>query len=573
MTDERSPSAELDALERRGELARAAALARTWAADAAEPAERARRLVRAADLIFETEGPPAARTLLDAARTAARTAKDGAVEALVLSELARLELSGRDAEALARAEELLDRADRAAGKGRSLPPVVACRVEHYRGLLASRRGQPGPSIAHLRRAYELADGEPSQRARILNSWGLQLEAWGDPDEARRLLERSLELKLELEDQYGAAATYGSLAFLHMRYGAYADARDALARDLEICERLGARDLLPSLHARLAGALVGLGRLAGAEREAQTALELAAGSSSVPTARAIGFAWRELARVRRAQERLAEAEAAARGKSLAAFEALRDPYGGALARLTLAEIELDRHDKGDRQALARGQEALDGARRVFARLGAVHETAEALLLQARIMAARRETAQAVELLRERLLPLIERMARAAPHLRRATLDLLAQADGGAGDERLEVLGGMRRVETLLADRAGVAGRWTVVAMRLATPADAARAARATATEGGILCWHPPDRAVVLFAGDDADARAGALGKRLGRMPIAVAGGEATVLVPWPAPPTASGPAVDAALTALAGPARRKESTAPTRGRGHRTGRGT
>ncbi len=369
------------------------------------------------------------------------------------------------------------------------------------------------------------------------------------EEARRLLERSLELKLELEDQYGAAATYGSLAFLHMRYGAFADARDALARDLEICERLGARDLLPALHARLAGALVGLGRLAGAEREAQTALELAAGSSSVPTARAVGFAWRELARVRRAQERLVEAEEAARGKSLAAFEALRDPYGGALARLTLAEIELDRHEKGDRGALARGQEALDGARHVFARLGAVHETAEALLLQARLMLARRETAPAVELLRERLLPLVERMARAAPHLRRSTLDLLAQADGGAGDERVEVLAGMRRVETLLADRAGVAGPWTAVAVQAATPVHQARTARDAATEGGILCWHPPDRAVVLFAGDDADARAAALAKRLRPLAVAVAAGEATVLAPWPAAPTASGHAVDEALAGL------------------------
>ena len=249
MSDRGDGTDELDALQRAGRLAEAAAKAREAAERTAEPGPKAAALVRAAELLLETEGPPAARPLLDDALSDARAAADRTVEALVLAEIARLELFGRDEEALARAEKLLDDADGLLGgiaaprasrpadsseaRGSFAPAVAgaACRIAHYRGLLASRRGEPATSVAHLRRAYEIADGDPAQRSRILNSWGLQLEAWGDADEARRLLERSLELKLELEDLYGAAATYGALAFLHSRSGAYAETRAAMTRDL------------------------------------------------------------------------------------------------------------------------------------------------------------------------------------------------------------------------------------------------------------------------------------------------------------------------------------------------------
>ena len=555
MNDARDPEAELDALEREGRLEQAAAMARTLAEQTVEDGPRARRLVRAAELLLETQGPPAARPLLDQALALARRARERSAEALALAETARLELFGRDAEALQRAEQLLDRAERAIREPEAVPDV-GCRIEHYRGLLASRRGEPAPSIAHLRRAYAIADGDPAQRSRILNSWGLQLEAWGDPDEARRLLERSLELKLELLDHYGAAATYGSLAFLHARRGAHAEARDALARDLELSERIGARDLLPGLHARLAGALVGLGRPAGAEREALAALELAKDSSSVPAARAAGFAWRELARVRLAQGRLDEAEDAARAKSLGGFEALRDPYGCALARLTVAEVGLARHEAGVPGGLEQAQVALDAARPVLARLGAVQETAEALLSQARLQLARGERDEAARTVAERVLPLVERMARATPHLRRAALEILAAMAPQAADERLEVLAGQRRVETLLADRAGANGVWTVVAVRLGEPADAARTARAVADEGGVLAWRPPDGALAAFAGEDAETRAASLTRRLRGLATAAAAGKASVAAPWPAGPLIGGPAADEAWGALAAPRRRK-----------------
>ncbi|MBI4914650.1 MAG: hypothetical protein HY825_02290 [Acidobacteria bacterium] len=552
MSDERDAATELDALERAGRLAEAASKARELAERAPEPAARALALVRAAELLLETQGPPAARPLLDEALADARRAGDGGAEALALAETARLELFGRDTEALHRAEKLLDEAAARAGlpdPGQGLPAAAACRIAHYRGLLASRRGEPATSVAQLRRAYALADGDPAQRSRILNSWGLQLEAWGDADEARRLLERSLELKLELQDLYGAAATYGALAFLHSRLGAHAEARDALARDLELSERIGALDVLPGLHARLAGALVGLGRIGGAEREARTAIELAETSSSVPATRARWFAWRELARVRLAQGLLDEAREAARERALAGFEALRDPYGSALARLTLAEVELLRGEGDVPGALAAAQEALDGARAVFARLGAVQETAEALLLQARIERARGETDRAAATAEHRVLPLVERLARATPHLRRAALDLLAATRAGAADERLEVLAGLRRVETMLADRAGAPAAWTAVAVAVGTVESAERAARAAAAEGGVLAWFPPRRAVALFAGPDAAARAEAMRGRMPGVATAVVSGEATVRALWPAGPTAEGPAVDEALRGL------------------------
>jgi tetratricopeptide (TPR) repeat protein len=572
MTDEKTAPARVDELERAGALADAAALARRLAEEAAEPAAQANALVRAAELLAQAAGPAQAMPLLRDALAAARRAGRQDLEALALAETARLELYGRDAEALGRAERSLDHAQAALRRFRGQDEAsTRSRLAHYRGLLASRRGEPAQAVRRLREAYEAAVGDPAQQARVLNSWGLQLEPWAEPEEARRLLERSLELKLELGDLWGTAATYGSLAFLHTRCGAYADAREALARDLEIAERIGARDLLPGLHARLAGALLGMGRLAGAEREAQQAIDLTdVPQLSVPAARAAGFAWRELARVRREQGRLVDAEETARDRALGAFERLREPYGAALARLTLAEIGLERHalagrsPEGDATALERAAADLDAARRVFARLGAVHELAECLLLFARLRHAAGDAGRAVETIRDRVLPLVERMARGAPHLRREALDLLARFDPQAADRRVDVLAGSRRVETTLADRAGEPGEWTVVAARVSSAAHGARLAQAAAAEGGILVWFPPARAAALFAGDDAAERAAALRRRLRGLATAAAAGEAVLSAPWPAPPTASGPAVDEALRRLPRPATRPR-TKPRGGR--------
>lgn len=539
-------SAEAEALGRAGKLREAAAAARAAVVAAKRPEARAWRALAAADWVLQAEGAVAARVLVDQAAAAAVEAGDRVAAALARAELARLELFGRDAGALERAEALLDAAARE-GDGSA---AATARVEHYRGLLASRRGEPAASVEALRRAYRASDGDPAERARILNTWGLQLEAWGDPEEARRLLERSLEIKLELEDHWGTAATYGTLAFLHMRQGAHAEARDALARDLEIAERIGSAEVLPNLHVRLAAALLGLGRVAGAEREVLLGLALLGPvPASVPARRAEGFGRRELARVRLAQGRLDEAAAEA-AAARERFEALAEPYGTALARLVEAEIALARRAAGDEGAAA-ANAAVESARPVFAALGAVQETAEALILAARIERVSGRGGAAAAMMRDRVLPLLERLAPGTTHLRRAAAELLVESDEEAPGRRLEVLAGWRRAETSLADGAGRPQEWTVVAGTTTTAAAAARFAAASAAEGGVTVWFPPDRAVSLLRGTDGERRGKSLRRRLRGMRTAAATGAATLESPWPAGPRASGPAVAAALRGCAG----------------------
>ncbi len=258
-----------------------------------------------------------------------------------------------------------------------------------RGLIAARTGEVRAALDDLDAAYRAGDGDPDRRARALLAWGLQLRNWGLLDEALRRVERSLELRLELDDLHGAAICQGVIAFIHQRRGDYLRERDALAADLRLSERIGSDGDLPGLRARLAGALVGLGKYAAAFAEAAAAItgedaRLAAAKLPAPT-RIHGFAWREQARVRLAEGRLDDADALL-DRATRAFADLGDAYARALCEITRAQVALARAvgaaTPPDREAaLARLATARAAAAPVFSRLGAIVEAAELALLSA------------------------------------------------------------------------------------------------------------------------------------------------------------------------------------------------
>lgn len=277
--------------------------------------------------------------------------------------------------------------------------VRASLISHaleLRGVAAARAGDIRAALDDLEAAYRAGEGDPARRARVLLAWGLQLRNWGLLDEALRRIERSLELRLQLDDLHGAAICQGVIAFVHQRRGDHARERDALAADLRLCERIGSDADVPGLRARLAGALLGLGKYAAAHAEAEAALaaedaRLAVAGRPGPT-RTHGFAWREQARVRLAESRHDDADVQL-DRAIAAFHGLGDPYGAALCEITRAEIDLAR---GDAAGVAR---ARDRAAPVLARLGAIVEAAQLALISAE---ARGDDAAAADIL-TRVLP--------------------------------------------------------------------------------------------------------------------------------------------------------------------------
>jgi tetratricopeptide (TPR) repeat protein len=309
-----------------------------------------------------------------------------------------------------------------------------------RGVASARAGDIRAALDDLDAAYVEGEGDPVRRARALLAAGVQLRNWGLLDEALRRIERSHELRLQLDDLHGAAVCQGVIAFVHQRRGDHARERDALAADLRLCERIGSDADVPGLRARLAGALLGLGKYAAAYAEAEAALDaedarLAVAGRLGPT-RTHGFAWREQARVRLAEGRHDDADVLL-DRAIAAFHGLGDPYGAALCEITRAEIELAR---GDAAGVAK---ARDRAAPVLARLGAIVEAAQLALISAE---ARGDDAAAADVL-----------GRVLPGLR----------DAGLGDTPLA-----RRARELAARLSPTAVRDDLVARAAALPGLAA-----------------------------------------------------------------------------------------------------
>lgn len=532
------------ALEHAGKLAEARdlVLELEGRADSDARAERARLLSRASELALYADGPEPAHRLAQRACDLADDAGDVVAVAHARTAMARVHLRQHTDSALDDADAALD----AIPADPAVPASLRAIEGNLRALVAARRGHVRRALDGFAAAYRQADGDPELRGRVLLSWAVQLRNWGLFAEARRRAERSLELRLELGDTYGAAICYGVLAFVYQRQGDFARERDALAADLRLCEELGGTADVPGLHGRLAGALVGLGKYAGAWREAERAIELENQRLSLAEAdgdngtRVHAYAWREQARVALVQGRLDEGlELATR--AAAVFDRVRDGYGGALCRLTEAELCAAAAEDGDAAAVARAETALAATRPVFVRLGAVPEAVETVLIEAELRQAVGATAAARNIVQQ-VLPMLQQAGLGDGELFRRAVETAQRLDAGIAVDRVVTQAAMlRSLAAVVVERAAQPA--TVLGGRFDDEAAALAFARAAIDRGAVVSWPGCDAGVAVFLGDGHEARGDALAAALATDALVRASGEVDLEHMWPAGVRARGAAVD------------------------------
>lgn len=547
MSDARAAGAEL---ERAGELAHAGKLAEardliTALADRCadeDAAMRAALLARASELALYAAGPAAAEPLVERAIADAERSADPGARLHAYSARARVCLRVHTDRAVADAEAALEDA---LLPGAELPGALRAVALELRGMACARRGSVRAALEHFATAYALAEGHVEQRARVLLTWAVQLRNWGLFEEAERRARRSLEVRLELGDDYGAAMCYGVLAFIYQRQGRFEDERDALAADLRACERMGGTADVPGLRARLAGALVGMGKYAGAWDEAGAAIAAepgGAGADERTGTRVHGYAWREQARVSLARSRFDEGLALA-ARATAVFERVSDGYGAALCRLTEAELSSASGEP------SRARAALAAARPVFVRLGAVPEAVETVLIEAALdgdhAAARRIVQQ--------VLPMLQQAGLGATQLYARAADQVQALDPALAVDRVVTQAAMlRSVAAVIVETDPQPA--TVIGARVEHETAARDFGRAAVDGGAVVIWPASSIALAVFLGAGHAERAAAF---TGAIDAAIEAacvsetGAVDLEHMWPAGVRARGTAIDAALARVLG----------------------
>lgn len=598
----REPDRQIDELERAGKLAKARefaiAAARTAAADG-ELFRSARLLSKASEMALYTQGAESAAKLAREAcelapveRGAASDQRGDDVRSAAAVEarlaLARVHLRIHTDSALDDAQAALDQ-------------IVDCGADNHRashlklsGLVCARRGRPREALGYFEEAYRRAEGFPALRARVLLTRAVQLRNWGLFDDAQRFAERSLEIRLQLGDLYGAAMCYGTLAFIYQRQGLWERERDALVADLRLCERIGGTADMPGLHARLAGALIGMGKYAGAWAEARTAIALEnrrigrgadvagpvrdaprrvdidgeASGLDVPVdndvdddvdvataTRVHAFAWRELARVCLAQGRLALGLRLVT-RAFSTFEHLRDGYGQALCQLTEAHLAHAQaraaKQAGDDEAMIgacrRVAAAVDASQPTFVRLGAVPEAAESIILHVESEHLSGRGDAAADMLAQQVLPMLRRAGLGnSPlfRLARETLQRIAPARAIARTVTRAAM--LRSLAATMTEREPQMG--TVVVALVDGQAEARAFALSAIDHGGVMLWPDSRCALAVMLGADHEGRARTLAAAHAQLRPHLKSGLIDLEHMWPAGVRARGEPIEAALAAI------------------------
>lgn len=590
-TEQPTVESTITSLERAGRLADARECA-VHAARSAETADRPMRqadlLAKASELALYTQGPEAAEKLARAACVRAdHRIDDPAVQAAsrinARLALARVCLRRHTGDALDEAQAALggidgdiataNRALAASGEDTPYEPAAHLRATRLKleSLLSARHGRPRDALASLDEAYHTADGYPELRARILLTWAIQLRNWGLFDEARRHAERSLEIRLQLGDHYGSAMCYGTLAFIYQRQGLWARERDALVADLRVCERIGGVADMPGLYARLADALIGLGKYAGASEQARAAIEAEnqrlgytdTDERDIDIKRATrvhGFAWRAMARLCLVQGRYRDGiERVERARQV--FERVRDDYGQALCRLTEAHLALelarDAHRQNDpdgrRAACAHVDRAALAAQPTFVRLGAVPEAAESIIIQVESQHVLDNGEFASTLLAYQVLPMLQKAGLGnSPIYQRARECMHRIAPRRAIEHTVTRASMLRSLTAILTETDPQPG--TAIAVVVGDEPTARQFALQATDRGGVVLWPDSECALAVILGPAHGSRAqslidavSALGD--GGVHIATAAGLIDLEHMWPSGVRARGEPVERALAGV------------------------
>jgi GAF domain-containing protein len=342
---------EAELLHEAGELAEAAALARSLVPAAGPVARRARlllgRLLRAQG---DTDG---ALATLEVLARDPEAEDDLAAEAL--TEQCRAEMPRGDYAAVrARA---LDAAARAKGqRERAAARALAGVAAVYAGDVAA-----GMGLLEEARAQFAALGLGREEATVIVYLAVARERAGDLEGARALHAQSLDRARAAGDLRGMVNARINLGHIAQRRGDLGAALEHGQASLRLAQRAGMRPA--ALYARLntASQLVRIGCLDRARTELDAASRLAA-ETGAPDMAAAAALMRGVARARGGEvaEGLAEIEAAAQR-----FAALGQADDAADARLDAVEVLLDRGSSGD---VSRATELLAAVRAVHPTLG-------------------------------------------------------------------------------------------------------------------------------------------------------------------------------------------------------------
>ena len=534
---------DIDRLERDGKLKEARELASLQADDAHDAAQEATLRARVCELALYTQGAETALPLAEAACKAATIA--GSARALGAAHTARARVLLR-----VHTDTALDDTDEALAQVPDDAPRDIVALRHMlAGIVHARRGHPRDALASFDSGYTMARGAPSVRAQVLLTWAVQLRNWGLFEQAQRKAQRSLDIKLQLNDHYGAAMCYGTLAFIYQRQGLYEQERDALVADMRTCERIGSAGDLPGLHGRLAGALVGLGNYSGAWSAAQRAISsenqrLSISDATVDNAtRVHAYAWREQARVCLAQDRIDDGLVLVRQASTT-FERVSDGYGTALCLLTEAELHLaSATDSAEHRALA----ALAKAQPVFVRLGALPEAIETVLIETQFQTRRGDGDDAARRIINQVLPALTQAGLAASPLAHRALELADRASSVLTRERTVTRAAMlRSLSAMVMEQRD--HQASVVATHSPDQSSALRFAHAAVDVGAIVMWPDSTSAVAVIAGENQQQRSAILQQSLGGTPT-TAQGPIDIEHLWPTGVRARGEVIEQALEAM------------------------
>ncbi|MBB5957131.1 transcriptional regulator with XRE-family HTH domain/tetratricopeptide (TPR) repeat protein [Saccharothrix tamanrassetensis] len=164
-----------------------------------------------------------------------------------------LELFGRVAEAIAKAEESL-----AIHRELRDNPAGEASTHEYLGSLYDRTGRPADGLHHYRISLRLYEetGHGHGSAGVMRRIGVNHHRAGRHDEARDALHRAASLSRRVGDRVGEVACLEALGSLHLDAHDYAEAVRVLRAAADLAERFGDRRRQDSIQGYLDAALSG-----------------------------------------------------------------------------------------------------------------------------------------------------------------------------------------------------------------------------------------------------------------------------------------------------------------------------
>ena len=206
------------------------------------------------------------------------------------------------------------------------------------GRLCYLQGDYNLAEKHHREAMELAPDDKHVQAMSSNALGAVLYETGDYPEAERLFLKSLELRRELEDDFGIGNSLSWLGIVYTDQSRFQDAKRALEESLVVREKIGDLSGIARSWNSLGIVDRRLGDLASAEAAYLKALEI---QRRLGDKRAIAGLLSNLAIVAQADGRYDEARELLQG-SQATNQETGDKWGTATVHANLANLALDQN---------------------------------------------------------------------------------------------------------------------------------------------------------------------------------------------------------------------------------------